>query len=152
MAERWDLVVYDRNDQLVLIGEVKNRLHASPEWAARLRRNIFAHGVFPNAPYFLMVFPDTLYLWTSTDPSDEAAMPSYTVDARPVLQPYFEQVAVPTDRIGSKSLEIIVASWLSELIHGELPPEELERSQAWLTESGLYAAVAKGRLEHEVLV
>lgn len=152
MSARWDLAVYDRNDQLVLIVEVKNKLQASPEWGARLRRNIFAHGIFPNAPYFLMVFPDQLYLWTHNDTNDEAGMPSYTIDARPILQSYFEQSGVAPDQISGHSLELIVASWLGELIHGEVAPEELASSQSWLINSGLYATVAQGRLGHEVLV
>ncbi|MEQ9481150.1 hypothetical protein [Coleofasciculus sp. F4-SAH-05] len=37
----------------------------SPDWAAQFRRNILAHGTFYKAPYFLMVFLDRFYLWTS---------------------------------------------------------------------------------------
>ncbi len=152
MSARWDLAVYDRNDQLVLVVEVKNKLQASPEWAARLRRNIFAHGTFPNAPYFLMVFPDQFYLWTNNDTNDEDVPPAYTVDARPIFQSYFEQSGVTPDRISGQSLELIVASWLGELIHGEVASEQLATTQPWLVDSGLYAAIGQGRLGHEVLV
>jgi hypothetical protein len=35
--------------------------------AVQFRRNILAHGTFPSAPYFLMVFPDKFYLWVNVD-------------------------------------------------------------------------------------
>jgi hypothetical protein len=152
MSARWDLAVFDRDDQLVLVVEVKNKLNAGPEWAARLRHNILAHGIFPNAPYFLMAFPDRFYLWTNNDTNDTDAGPSYTIDARPILQPYFDQSGVTPDQISGQSLELIIASWLGELIHVEALPEELARSQPWLVDSGLYAAVTGGRLGHEVFV
>lgn len=151
MSARWDLAVYDRNDQLVLVVEVKNKLQASPEWAARLRRNIFAHGTFPNAPYFLMVFPDQFYLWTNNDTNNGNVPPSYTIDARPIFQPYFEQSGVTPDQISGQSLELIIASWLGELIHSEVMSEQVKTTQPWLVHSGLYAAVAQGRLGHEIL-
>jgi hypothetical protein len=152
MSTRWDLAVFNRDDQLVLVVEVKNKLNTSPEWAARLRRNILAHGIFPNAPYFLMVFPDRFYLWTNADTKYEDVEPTYTINARPILQPYFEQSGVTADQISGQSLELIVASWLGELIHSDKTPEELSESQQWLIDSGLYAAVAGGRLGHEVVV
>lgn len=52
----WDLAVENRNGQLTLVVEVKCKTHTSPQWAAQLRRNIFAHGTFPKAPYFLYEF------------------------------------------------------------------------------------------------
>lgn len=54
MSMQWDLETYDRDNQLVLVVEVKSILDKPPGWAARLRRNILAHGTFPNAPYLLM--------------------------------------------------------------------------------------------------
>ncbi len=65
MSTRWDLAVYDSQHQLVLVVEVKSIAGASPEWAARLRRNILAHGTFPNAPFFLVALPDRFYLRNS---------------------------------------------------------------------------------------
>lgn len=107
---RWDLAVYNSNNQLVLVAEIKSKLNASPEWAARLLRNILAHGTFPKAPYFLVAFPDWFYLWTDADTRLDQNEPTYTIDARPILQPYFEQAGVSAEQISSQSLELIVAS------------------------------------------
>lgn len=149
MSTRWDLTTYDRDNQLVLIVEVKSKLHVPPEWAARLRRNILAHGTFPNAPYFLMVFPDRFYLWKNTGSNHELIAPTYIIDAHPILQRYFDHSGIPADQVSGQSLELMVASWLSGIIH--MAPDELDASQQWLIDSGLYNAVAGGSLDHEVL-
>ena len=146
---RWDLEVYNQNNQWVLVVEVKNKLNASSEWAARLRRNILAHGTLPKSPYFLLVFPDRFYLWTAADTQLDQSEPNYTIDARPILQPYFEQARVAAKQISGQSLELIVASWLGETIHSEeLSKDE---SQRWLIESGLYAAVTGGHFDYDAV-
>jgi hypothetical protein len=146
---RWDISVDNRNGQLVLVAEIKRKINVSPEWAAALRRNILAHGTFPNAPYFLMVFPDKFYLWTNVDTHLDQSDPTYTIDARPILEPYFERAGVTGDEISGQSLELIVSSWLGEIIHSDQLPEHIKNSERWLIESGLYAALAGGRFEHE---
>lgn len=144
----WDLAVDNRSGQLALVVEIKRKTDVSPEWAAKLRRNIFAHGTFPKAPYFLMVFPDKFYLWSDAEAYQDQSEPTYTINASPILQPYFERAGVTADQISGASLELIVTSWLGEIIHSEQLPENLDASQQWLVESGLYAALAGGKLEY----
>ncbi len=145
----WDLSVDNRNGQLALVVEIKRKTNATPEWATKLRRNIFAHGTFPKAPYFLMVFPDKFYLWSNSQAYQDQSEPTYTIDAFPILQPYFERAGVVADQISGASLELIIASWLGEIIHSNQLPENIDASQQWLIESGLYAALVGGKLEHE---
>lgn len=152
MSTRWDLAAYSRENQPVLVVEVKSKLDTTPEWAARLRRNILAHGIFPNAPYFLMVFPDRFYLWAHSLADLEAIAPAYVIDARPILQPYLEQAGITTEQVSEQSLELIVASWLNELIHTKKPPDEVDHTWQWLVDSGLYYTIAGGSLYYEVLV
>jgi hypothetical protein len=149
MASGWDLAVNNRNGQLALVVEVKCKTNVSQEWAAKLRRNILAHGTFAKAPYFLLVFPDRFYLWSNVGAFQEQSEPSYLIDASPILQPYFQRAGVTTDQISRQSLELIVASWLGEIIHSEKPPEALDDSQRWLIDSGLYAALVGGKFRHE---
>lgn len=144
----WDLSVTDRNGQLALVAEVKRKINAFPEWAVRLRRNILAHGTFPEAPYFLMVFPDRFYLWTNIEAHLDQSEPAYIIDARPILQPYFQQAGVTANQISGQRLELIVASWLGEVMHSEQTPEN--QSQRWLVDLGIYAALADGRVEREM--
>ena len=146
----WDLSVDNRNGQLALVVEIKRKTNVSPEWAAKLRQNILAHGTFPKAPYFLMVFPDKFYLWSNAEAYQDQSKPTCTIDASPILQPYFERAGVTADQISGASLELVVTSWLGEIIHSDQLPENIDASQQWLIESGLYAALAGGRFEHEV--
>lgn len=146
---RWDLSVDNCNGQLTLVVEVKSKTNVSPEWAAKLRRNILAHGTFPKAPYFLMVFPDKFYLWSNAEAYQDQSEPTYTIDVSSILQPYFERAGVSADQISGASLELIIASWLGEIIHSNQLPENVDASQQWLIESGLYAALVGGKLEHE---
>lgn len=145
----WDLSVDNRNGQLALVVEIKRKANASPEWAAKLRRNIFAHGTFPKAPYFLMVFPDKFYLWSNAEAYQDQSEPTYTIDASPILQPYFERAGVTADQISGASLELVVTSWLGEIIHSDQLPKNIDASQQWLIESGLYAALVGGKFDHE---
>jgi hypothetical protein len=149
LDSHWDLSVNNFDGQLVLAVEVKRKTNVSPEWVTKFRRNILAHGTFPKAPYFLMVFPDKFYLWTDAEDHFDQSEPTYTIDSRPVLEPYFERAGVMADQISEQSLVLIIASWLGEIIHSEKLPENMDSSQHWLIESGLYAALAKGTFEHE---
>jgi hypothetical protein len=150
MSARWDLTAYNRNSQFVLGVEVKSKLDATPNWAAQLRRNMLAHGTFPKVPYFLLAFPDRFYLWKHNGASYEPLEPTYVIDARPFLQPYFEQSGITAAQVSGQSLELIVSSWLNEVMHKA--PGDLDASQQWLMESGLYDAVVGGSLDHEVAV
>jgi hypothetical protein len=147
----WDLTVVSRDGQLALVVEVKRKIGASSGWATQLLYNIFAHGTFPIAPYFLMVFPDQFYLWTDADIQSAQKQPSYTIDARPILQPYFERARVSANQISGSSLELIVSHWLGEIIYSEKPPKALDDSQHWLIDSGLYAALSGGQLKFQAV-
>jgi hypothetical protein len=146
---RWDLSVVSSDGKLILAIEVKSKTNTSPEWAAKLRQNMLAHGILSNALYFLMVFPDKFYLWTDSEAHISEREPDYTIDARPILDSYFERAGVTADRISGQSLEIIIASWLGEILHLEKPPKNLDASQFWLIESGLYDALAGGQFQYE---
>lgn len=146
----WDLAVYNKDGQLILAVEIKGKIDASPEWASQLRSNILAHGVFPKAPYFLMVFPDRFYLWDKQDAQLDISAPSYAVDAAPILKPYLEKAGIEQGhKISSQSLELIVASWLSKIIYSNQPSEEIDGQSQWLFDSGLYNAIAGGTFGHE---
>lgn len=143
----WDLSVHDQNDQLILVVEVKAIINTSPEWVAKLRRNIFAHGTFPEAPFFLIVCPDKLYLWTNAPIQEDLVLPNYVIDAAPIFQPYFDQVGVTPTNISGQNMELIVSSWLGEIIYGEKTTMMMDESQQWLIDSGLYDALHGGNVE-----
>jgi hypothetical protein len=90
-------------------------------------------------------------LWSDTAEQLDTSEPTYTIDARPILESYFEQAGVSANQITGQSLELIVASWLGKVIHSEKLPEEFEESHRWLIESGLYTAIAGGHFDHEAV-
>lgn len=96
-----------------------------------------------------MVFPDRFYLWKNSDSNDESILPAYMIDAKPILQPYLTKSGVTANQISEMSLELIIESWLGELIHKS--PDEIDVSQQWLIESGLYGALVGGSLKREVM-
>lgn len=148
----WDLAGYNREGQLILLVEMKSKLHTSTEWAAKFRRNILAHGIVPKVPYFLMVFPDKIYLWAGNEVRLDESEPTYVVDARPIFQPYFEKAGIKSEQqISEESLELIFSTWLTKIIDSKELPNEADESQRWIIDSGLYAAIAGGNLQYEVV-
>jgi hypothetical protein len=152
MNAQWDIEVYDRDVQLVLAAEVKSKTNASPAWAAQLRRNILAHGIYPNPPYFLMAFPDQFFLWSGKNSEKGDDEPDYRVDARPILQPYTERVKMEASQLSSQSLELIIISWLAGIIHAAKSGDQIDQPDGWLAESGLFDAIAGGKFAREVAV
>jgi len=148
---RWevDLSVYNRDNQLILIVEVKRRSKPSLDWVIELSQKIFESQNFPRCPYLMLVFTDSIYLWSNLNHQKQIAKPSYIIDAIPIFQPYFEQVGVTANQISPQSFEMIVASWLREIIHSSSLPENRDQSQQWLVESGLGKAIEGGYFKYE---
>jgi hypothetical protein len=150
MLPHADLALYDRDGQLTAVAEIKNKVGTSREWAAKLRRNILAHGGFRSIDFFLLVTPDRLYLWKDAGGEPTLVEPSYEVDAHPVLAPYFARAGVDSTDISGRAFELVVAAWLADLVRSAESPENLAGQQRWLVESGFLDAVTNGRVEYEV--
>src|SRR4051812_16115551 len=116
MASQPDLVVFSPDHQLVLVVEVKTTPKVDEQWAAKLRRNLLAHGALPPAPYFLLVLPDHLYLWSQPDQSP-SELPNFRADTKKVLQRYLKrwQLSDSKQVLTERGLELAVASWLRDL-------------------------------------
>ena len=150
MFSRADLALYNRDGQLIAVVEVKNKLGTSAIWAAQLRRNILAHGGFQNAPYFLLMTPDRIYLWKDAGIAPVLTSPTYEGAAQDILSSYFDQSAIEPSEVSGAAFELIVAAWLENLVRVADKPEDLTSEAIWLVESGLLSAIQDGRLEYEV--
>lgn len=146
---RADLALYDRYRQLVALVEAKSRPGTSKEWAAKFRRNILSHGDLGPIRYFLIVTPDWLFLWNEAEgrPNGE---PSYTIDVRSFLRPYFAVADAKEGLLPGPAFELAVGSWLADLMYSrERSPGDAEaRNQ--LVESGLVDAIESGRVEYDL--
>jgi len=150
MLPHADLALYDRDGQLTAVAEIKNKVGTSRDWAAKLRRNILAHGDFRSIDFFLLVTPDRLYLWKDAGGDPIPVEPTYEVDAHPLLQPYFARAGVDPSEVSGRAFELVVAAWLADLVRSEGSAEKRATDQSWLVESGLLGAVRNGRVEYEV--
>ena len=152
MRQYADILAFDRYGQLALIAEVKNKRGASSEWAARMRQNMFAHGLLPNAPFFLLALPDNFYLWKNTDGNLDVIAPTQRVDPRPFLQPYYKNSGISFENLTERSFEFIITSWLNQVSRFRSPKDLFGEGQDWLFSSGLFDKLAGGYLETEVAV
>lgn len=148
MGARPDFVVRSSDRKLQLVVEVKALAESGVEWATRFRRNLLAHGALPPAPYFLLVLPERLYLW-SDDPSGSAP-PRFAADTREVLDRYFPlgDTGEPGPPLSERGLEFAVESWLRDLAN----PETGEIGSGpgdWLHASGLADRIKPGDVEVE---
>lgn len=131
-----DFVIERPGEGVLLLVEAKNLPSRSPEWAAAYLRNLFEHLRIPPADYFLLVFRDSMYLWRH--PSASAALPDFRGDTAKALQPYLSRISYPIEKLSLSSFELLIQSWLGELVAGVLPESA---DTAWLQESGLLDAV-----------
>jgi hypothetical protein len=149
MKQYADILVFDRNGQLALIAEVKNKRGTSSEWAAKMRRNMYAHGLMPNVPFFLLALPDSFYLWHNTGRTLEVLEPTQKVDPQPFLRPFYEKTGIPADTLTEQSFEHIVTSWLNQVLTATIPQDLPQETQDWIISSGLFDRLAGGRMELE---
>ena len=148
---RVDIAVYSPDRKLQLIVEIKNKLGASAEWVTRMRHNLLAHSFIPHTPYFLLVLPDFFYLWIDTTPVNNLAEPAYKIEATEVLAPYLESNQSLND-ISGYGLELLIMSWLEDIVRTELQRNTVDPSLQWLFDSGLYEAVTHGSVAIEATV
>ncbi len=151
MRQFADILAFDKTGQLALVVEVKNKRGTSSDWAAEMRRNLFAHGLLPNAPYFLLALPDTFYLWKNTGNTSDAVAPTQKVNPQPFLQPYFGSSDMTSNDLTGGSFDLIVTSWLNQVIRAQNTQELVNENQDWLISSGLYNQLAGGHLALEAV-
>ena len=146
-----DMAIYDKSGQLALVVEVKNKLNTSTDWAAKMRRNMLAHGLMPDTRFFLLALPDRFYLWKDAGVVSEIVSPTYTIDPKPFLRLYYNGSEISLDSLTGESFELVISSWLSKLLQADVLPPELE-DQDWLIESELFEAIKHGHLAAQVAV
>ena len=152
----WDLLVNNYQGKLILGVEVKSKINTSSPIGVLFRHNLLMDSFLMDSsvqkiPFFLMAFPDRFYLCTNPEIYSNYSnqiQRFYSTDTLSVLKPYFEKVGIIPEEIRGDSFELLVASWLSDLINSKKLPEEFNESQRWLIDSGLYVAISGGDLKY----
>lgn len=151
MSTRWDFAVYNRDNKLVLVVEVKARLKTSTNWATNLYRNILSNTTPTTTSYFLMTFPDKFYLWANDNKQINTDQPTIEVDAQPILQPYFDQSGITPHQISGASFELVIAAWLNSVIQSSAQEGSNKLTEQWLYDTGLHSALVGGTIKYEVV-
>lgn len=146
---RADVAVYSPDGNLQLVVEIKNRPGASVEWVTQMRRNLLVHAVIPPSPYLLLVLPDFFYLWKDAMSVNELAPPAYQIKGAEVLTPYLAPSTQSLTDLSEYSLELLVTSWLEDLVGTELRRDTVGPHLQWLFDSGLYEAITHGSVTVE---
>lgn len=146
MSQWEDLILYDRDGRPIAMVVVKAKLGTSAQWATQFRRNILAHGDTRPADFFLLVTPEWIYLWN--DPGVEELPPTFTIDARPLLKPYFDSAKVRASDIDGLAFELVVGSWFADLSRLGTRTARPMTVPEGLAESKLVQAINNGRVEY----
>jgi hypothetical protein len=147
MSYLTDIAILDKQGVPTALVEVKSKLGTTPDWAAALRRDLAAHGIMPDARFFVLATPDRFYFWIDKTTSPVAALPDFSFEPDAALRPYYDEVGIRPDELAETSLELLIASWLSELARGSGAERVPDEAHSWLRDSGFLAAIRGGRLE-----
>ena len=142
-----DFIAYNADGTVVLLAEAKIRHGTSETWAAKLRRNMLAHGVLPRAEYFLIATPERMYGWKQENLSENDVPPQFIVDARKALAPYFAKFHQDPANIGPEAFDLLILSWLNEIARNPAHGAELDASLRSLSDSGLLSSLSRAQIE-----
>ncbi len=110
-----------------------------------MRRNLVTlggPGPFRGAPFLILATLDRVYIWKEAHAADEPVPADYELDAEMVFTPYLGSSGRRLQEIGRDAFELVVMSWLSDLIL-QAPGAPLVRLEG----SGLLEAAKDGRIE-----
>ncbi|WP_093389173.1 hypothetical protein [Rugamonas rubra] len=144
-----DIAVYSADRQLQLVVEIKGMPSSDEQWAAQFRRNLLTHYAVPPAPFFLLVLPDQLYLWTAKH-GETSALPDYHAKTWSALKRYLPHAQ--QGAISKRGLELAVQSWLSDLTNSDDATKANGAEPRWLADSGLSEAIRTGSMQVEAMV
>jgi hypothetical protein len=148
MPPRSDIIAYSMDHRPVLVVECKGGKGTSPENAALLRRNLLAHELIPDAPYFLLAFATAFFLWREKTPADE--LPDFSASARSVLREYLGELAEKAPATRGESLQLALVSWLGDLASAIRQPDPGSEADQMLVKSGVYEKIRRGEVKSEV--
>jgi hypothetical protein len=142
-----DMIAYGEDGTVILLLEAKSRQGTSESWAAKLRRNMLAHGGLPDAKYFLIATPERMYGWKQDALSANDVPPQFTVDAEKALGPYFVKLNQDPATIGPRAFELLILTWLTDITRSAERRPEADPSLKSLSESGLLSSLQQAEIE-----
>lgn len=142
-----DLIAYRPDGKVVLLAEAKSRRGTSASWAAKLRRNMLAHGTLPDSQFFVIATPERIYGWRQEDLPPNEVPPQFFLDAEEVLRPYFAKLRKSPDDISPSAFELLILTWLTDISKSSVEQVKPDPSLAPLVESGLLSSLHEAQIE-----
>ncbi len=149
-SRRADFAIYDRTGKLQLVVELKSTRSGehSPERAVEIRKNLRAHSGIPRSPYFLIAFPDHLYLWKPSPADSDDRLPDYHVDSDDILKLYGNGEVLSLENLSEREIAELLSHWINDVIHAEDQTDLPD----WVLSSGLYQAIKDGAAVQQAAV
>jgi hypothetical protein len=147
MGNQFDIAAYSPDRQLVLLAEVKWLKELTEEEAAFFRRNLLAHQLLTEVPYFLLAHRNAFFLWKGK--GTPGNRPDFKAAAKPVLKKYLGDLADTGSGAGPESMELAVKLWLSDLASGIEQPDPNSEADKMLVDSGLLDSLKGGEVRRE---
>ncbi len=110
---RPDILIQSPEGYPIAVVEVKNQQNLTRDIATKLRRNMVAHGLLPQIPYFLLASQDVGFLWKEPKFVSYDTPPTYEFPMDKVINRYIKRE--PGQRLYGAELELIVLQWLTDL-------------------------------------
>ncbi len=148
---RLDISIYDKNDRLTVIGEVKRRSGLPVSWASRLRYNLLSENDVAKTDYFLIALLDHFYLWKGIDSPLKLRPPDFVGDTMPILDSYLQRTHLNYLTIAGEVYEEVVLWWLDDLISGVWSAYPNDIRVSWIFDSGLFDAIRNGHMEKNLM-
>jgi len=134
---RPDLLIRSSEGYPIAVVEVKNQLNLSRDVATKFRRNMVAHGLLPQIPYFLLVSQDVGYLWREPKYVNYNTPPTYEFPMDKVVARYLKRD--PGQRLYGAELELVVLQWLTDLT--QATQKNVEEPEITLSISGFIESI-----------
>lgn len=128
-----DIFVSSPDGRPIAAVEVKNPQNLSRDVASEVRRNLLAHGLISQVPYFLLLSQDSGFLWERAEHNGLNAPPTYEFSMSKIVSRYWPGTNLK-ERLSGSQLELIVLQWLLSLT--SLPQEAYAEPEKSLARSG----------------
>jgi hypothetical protein len=115
----YDFAIYDAAGRLAALLEAKRRFGRDASWARAWHEAVVESTDRPADANVVLITPDRIYAWRRG--AAASANPDWTLDAAPLLAPYFARLKIPVAEVHPHVFDEIVGLWLRDVVRGDLP-------------------------------
>jgi hypothetical protein len=144
----FDILVKSVQNIPIAAIEIKNMKDVYEEDAINQRRNMIAHGMLNNVPYFIFLTQERGFLWKNDMGMESPPLVKFSM--KNVLKNYLSELTAET-RFKESELELIVRQWLFSLAqNGKL--KNGKDPEKTLSQTGFLDSIQNALIYSEVTV